>query len=234
MKFVWLCLLICTLLRSAAAQSKALETNYVQCMRDSSGRDIASRRVRTPTFKSAQGRRAYGVVSANVSSSAGCRNSTSIYIADRGGAFRVAFRQQPEPLPDGTVYDGNGIEAIRWSPSGQRLLVEVSQWTWGTDSSWFTKFVLIAPDRRGFRELPVLGTLAKQFRKECVRQVTSKGWLDERRIAIEIGPAKDVPDEDGTASVPSCVQQATSFTFDVETGSLVQRGSATDGKAANR
>jgi hypothetical protein len=122
------------------------------------------------------------------------------------------------------VYDGNGVEAIRWSPSGQRILVEVSQWTWGTDFGWNTKYVLMTPNEPGARELPVVDTLDRQFAQPCVREVTSKGWRDDARIEIEVNPVKDVDEEGLAGPVPSCVQKPTRFSFDVVSASLHRTG----------
>jgi hypothetical protein len=219
--FAWVYLLGFMLPGSALAQaSQPLVTRYVQCVRDQKGRNMASRTVRTPIFESKQGVRAYGVVTAAVSSAPACQNTTTIYIAGRGEHFRVAFRQGPEALPDSTVYDGNGVEAIRWSPAGERLLVEVSQWAWGTDSSWSRRYVLIDLEHQTTRDLPLISALNTQFGKECVRQVTSKGWIDDTRIEVEVSPAREVDEEGNASRVPSCVQKPTAFSFDITAGSL--------------
>lgn len=126
-------MLFCTLASAAVAQrDKPLATAYVECVRNANGQDIASRSVRPPTFKSAQGM-VCAVVTAEHTQLSSCENNTAVYIAGRDRKPHLAFQQKPERLSDGTVYDGNGVEAIRWSPSGDRMAVEVSQWTWGTD-----------------------------------------------------------------------------------------------------
>jgi hypothetical protein len=196
------------------------ETRYVDCVRDNKGVPADSRTAKTPIFESKLGSRAYGVVNARMSSPAACHNTTTVYVAGRDRTFRIAFQQEPEPLSDGTVYDGNGIEALRWSPSGKRILVEVSQWTWGTDFGWNTKYVLITLGQQGAREIPVLDAVAKQVAQQCVRQVTSTRWLDDTRIEIEVRPAKDVDEDGETRPMPSCVQKPTRFSVDVLTGTL--------------
>jgi hypothetical protein len=219
----FLSLLVCTLASAAVAQrDKPLATAYVECVRDAKGRDIASRSVRTPAFKPVRGT-VYAVVTAEHSRQYSCENNTAVYIAGGGRKRRLAFQQKPERLPDGTVYDGNGVEAIRWSPSGDRMVVEVSQWKWGTDSGWNTKYIVLSPATEAATEIPVLRDIAQQFPQECVRNVISKGWRDNTHIAVEVGPAKDVDEEGLPGPTPSCVVKPTSYFFDVESGRLRQK-----------
>jgi len=207
---------------AVAQRDTPLATAYVECVRDAKGRDIASRSVRTPTFKSVRGT-VYAVVTAEHSQQYSCENNTAVYIAGRGRKLRLAFQQKPERLPDGTVYDGNGVEAIRWSPSGNRMVVEVSQWTWGTDFGWNTKYIVVSPATEAATEIPVLRDIAQQFPQECVRNVISKGWRDNTHIAVEVGPAKDVDEEGLPGPTPSCVVKPTTYLFDVESGRLRQK-----------
>jgi hypothetical protein len=85
-------------------------------VRDDKGHDVASRSVQTAVFNSQQGFRAYGVVVASHSPERTCKNTSTVYLVEPGGTFRVALQQTPELLPDGSVYDGNGVETIQWSP----------------------------------------------------------------------------------------------------------------------
>ncbi len=174
----------------------------------------------TPVFDSKQGFRAYGVVLASHSAEGACKNSSTVYFAQPAGTFRVALQQTPEPLPDGSVYDGNGIKSIQWSPSGTRLLIEVSQWTWGTDSDWNTKYILLTPEG-DVRELPIMAAIQKHFAQPCVWLDRSKGWLDDARIDIELNPAKDVDEEGVAGPTPSCIGTPTQFSFDVVSGDFL-------------
>lgn len=151
-----------------------------------------------------------------------CKNTSTFYLAEPAGTFRVALRQTPEPLPDGSVYDGNGIETIQWSPSGTRLLIEVSQWTWGTDYTWNTKYILLTPAEGGARELPIMAAIQRYFAQPCARLVSLKGWLDDARIDIELNSDKDVDEEDVAGPTPSCVGTPTGFSFDVDAGDFLK------------
>ena len=219
------CLLLWACQASVIAQTeKPLATRYVECVRDHLGRDVASRTLRTPIFESRQGSKAYGVVTAEHTSN-GCQNTATLYIADPGEeGFRAVLQQKPEALPDGTVYDGDGIEAIRWSPSGKRILLEVSQWIWGTDSGWNIKYFVLPSDGRSARELPIRDAVATYFSRSCVREIASKQWLDDTRFEIEVRPAKDLDEEGMAGPTPSCVQKPRRFHFDVLRGRLHSAG----------
>lgn len=214
--------LLSSLLPTVFAEDKPLTTRYVECVRDDKGRDLASRSMQTNVVDSKRGLRAYGVVVANYSPDGGCKNTITVYLAGPSGKYRVAFQQTPQRLPDGSVYDGNGIETIQWSPSGARLLIAVSQWTWGTDSTWNTKYVLLTAPQGHARDLPVMVAIDRYFAQPCRRLITSKGWLNDVQIGIEIEPAKDV-DEDAVATPnASCVSAPTRFAFDVKSGDLLK------------
>lgn len=96
----------------------------------------------------------YAVVTAEHSQQCSCANNSAVYIAGRGRKLRLALQQKLERLPDGTVYDGNGVEAIRWSPSGDRMVVEVWQWTWGSDFGSNTKYIVLSPATEAATEIP--------------------------------------------------------------------------------
>jgi hypothetical protein len=209
-------LLFCCLAANAFAQGKPLPNQYVECMQGDKGDNVASRSMPTPVFESKQGFKAYGVVIASRSPEGACKNTTTVYFAEPAGTFRVVFQQQSERLPDGSVYDGNGIENIQWSPAGSRLLIEVSQWTWGTDSTWNTKYILFSPATGEVRELPVATAIQKHFGKTCAWLASSKAWLDDVLIDIEFKPYNDVDEEGNAGPTPSCAGKPTRFSFDVD------------------
>ena len=204
-------------------QHQTLPTRFVECLRNTQGQDIASRAARTPIFTSADGSRAYGVVSAEYRSGR-CENISQIYFADVDGSFRLLFRQGEESLPDGTVYDGNGVEAIRWSPSGTRLLLEVSQWTWGTDSTWNTKYVLFTKGQPEPRQLSPEETIWQQFTQPCQMTIESLGWADDTHVAFNASPSREYDEEGTPVPTPPCVDKTTRFTFDVTTQRLQSAG----------
>jgi hypothetical protein len=201
-------------------QHQTLSTRSVDCLSNAQGQPIASQTARTPIFTSADGSRAYGVVTAEYRSSGSCENISQIYFADVDGSLRVLFRQGEESLPDGTVYDGNGVEAIRWSPSGTRLLLEVSQWTWGTDSTWNTKYILFTKGQPEPRQLAPEETIGQHFTQPCLRTIESLGWTDDTHVAFNVNASREYDEEGTPDSTPSCVDKPTRFTFDVTTQPL--------------
>lgn len=215
------CLLFCSVAANAFAERKPLPTQYVECVRDNKGVDVASRSIPTPMVDSKQGFRAYGVVIASRSREGSCKNTSAVYFAEPAGTFRVALQQQSERLPDGSVYDGNGIEDIEWSPAGTHLLIEVTQWTWGTDSTWKTKYIIVNPVTGEVRDLPITPAIEKHFAKPCAWLVSSAGWLDDGRIDIELKPYKEVDEEGDVGPTPSCVRKPTRFSFGVNSGDFL-------------
>jgi hypothetical protein len=221
-RFLWYAyLLLCCVAANAFAQSKPLVTQYVECVQDDKGRDVASRSMQTPVVDSNQGFRAYGVVVASHSAEGTCKNTSTVYLAEPAGTFRAALQQTPELLPDGSVYDGNGIESIEWSPSGTRVLIQVSQWTWGTDSSWNTKYILLTPGEWSTKELPIPAAIQRYFAQPCAWLASAKEWLDEGTISIELLPVNELDEEGVPDSTPSCVATPTLFGFEVDSGNVL-------------
>jgi hypothetical protein len=204
------------------SQDKPLKTEYLECVLDNKSRNVASRSLQTPVFESEQGFKAYGLVIASYSPEGACKNTSTVYLAEPARTFRVVFQQTQERLADGSVYDGNGIENMHWSLSGTRLLVEVSQWTWGTDTGLYTKYILVTAYGDGVTELPIASAIRRYFVQPCIRLVSSKGWVDDTHIGIVINPDKDVDEEGKADPTRSCVGTTTQFSFDIDSGDLVK------------
>jgi len=107
-----------------------------------------------------------------------------------------------------------------WSPAGTWLLIVISQWTWGTDSTWNTKYILSNPSTGELRELPITAAIQKHFAKPCTWLVSSQGWLDDGRIDIELKPNRNVGEEGDPGPTPSCVEKATRFEFDADSAEI--------------
>lgn len=218
------CLLFCCAAANAFADDKPLPTQLVECVQDAKGVSLASQSIATPVFDSKQGFRAYGVVVASSSPQGACTNTTTIYLAEPIGTVRIAFQQQSERRQDGSVYDGNGIEKIQWSPAGTRLLIVVSQWTWGTDSTWNTKYILFTPATGRVSELPISAGIQKYFAKPCTWFDSPGAWLDDGRIAIKLQPYNSVDEEGNPEATPSCIATPAWFSFDVDSGDFMAGG----------
>ena len=203
-----------------AQPAKSLSTQYVECVRNDKGEDVASREVKTPVFTSKTGVRAFGVVAAAKISPGGCQNRTALYIAQPRGSFQLVYQQGTEPTHDGSVYDGNGIEAIRWSPSGKRVLVQIFQWIWGSDFGENTKHVVFTTGDRKARVISPVEAIWKQFKQPCTARIETTGWIDDDRIQLNLNPFVDTDEEGIRSSIPSCVKGTVKFSFDVDSGSL--------------
>ncbi|HET9743316.1 MAG TPA: hypothetical protein VFQ00_11250 [Terriglobales bacterium] len=138
-----------------------------------------------------------------------------MYVAENNGSFRPALQQGLEQLPDGSVYDGNGVAYLSWSPSGKDLLVVLSQWTWGTDESGEYKYLLIETRTSSAKLLSPERTIRKQFKNPCAALINVYRWVDDKRIELEVRPFTAINDEGKPDGTPSCVKTATMFSFDV-------------------
>jgi hypothetical protein len=199
--------------------AKSLSTQYVECVRNDKGVDVASREVKTPVFTSKKGARAFGVVAAAKISPGGCQNRTTLYLAQPHGSFQLVYQQGTELTQDGSIYDGNGIEAIRWSPSGKRVLIQISQWIWGSDFGENTKYVVTTGNRKA-RVISPAEAVWKQFKQPCTARIQTHGWIDDDRIQVDVNPFVDTDEEGVRSSIPSCVKGPVKFSFGVDTGSL--------------
>jgi len=221
-KFCESCLafLICFPAHMIAQAAKPLSTQYVECVRNDKGVDVASREVKTPVFTSKKGAKSFGVVTAAVESAGGCRNRTTLYVAQPHGSFQLVYQQGIEPTGDGSTYDGNGIEAIRWSPSGKRALFQISQWIWGSDFGANTKFVVFTTGNREARVISPFEAVWKHYNQPCAARIETTGWIDDDRIQLNVNPFVDTDEEGIRSSTPSCVKGPVEFSFDVDAGSF--------------
>lgn len=195
---------------------KPLATRYVECVRNDKGVDLASRKVRTPSIVSKRGDRAFAVVAADLDR--GCSNTSMLYVAEPHSSFRLVFAQDVERNADSTISDGNGIEAILWSPSGKRLLAQVPQWTMASDADWDMKYILFSAGDWKAHEVPASDSIWSHFNRECAARLETEGWIDDDHVELIVKYlfSTDVEGEpDGT---PSCVQKPMRFSFDVRTG----------------
>lgn len=217
-----LALFLCLPSGMTAQAEKSLSSAYVACVRNERGVDVASRKIQTPVFTSKKGARAFGVAAAELSAGS-CRNRTILYVAEPHGSYRAVYRQEAEPDGAGSTYDGNGIKTIRWSPSGKRLLVEISQWTWGSDFGENTKYVVFTSHDHWARRISPIAAMWKSFKQPCTASIESLGWIDDEQIEVEANPFVDTGEDGSSGSTPSCVGRSARFSFDVGTGGLFAR-----------
>lgn len=214
-----LVLILCFPFSLNAQSLKPLPTEFVDCVTNKVGQPVESRKKQTSVFVSPNGSRAYAVVHAEASHGS-CRNSTVVYVAGVDGAFIPVHQQSLETDAQGSVYDGNGVAHISWSPSGSTLLVVISLWTWGTDGGGNYKYVLIdSADHSSKLAFPER-YIFKQFSHPCAALIEFDRWLDDQHIVLEARPYTSGEDE-GADRTPSCVQQAKMFTFNTVNDTVV-------------
>ncbi len=201
---------------------KPLATEYVECVRNGRGVDVASRKLQTPIFESKKGGRAFGIASAQIVAGQGCQNETMLYVAEPHNSFRLVFQQGPERNPDSSIFDGNGIGTIRWSPAGRRVLAEISQWIWASDSGVSTKYVLFTSGDRNAKQISPDEALRRQFKQPCGMDLHTTAWIDDDHIELVVTPFTWIDVEGLTDPTPSCVKEPMKFSFDVESGNLTR------------
>jgi hypothetical protein len=224
MSKVWgsgLTLVLCLPTAVIAQPTKLLSTQYVDCVTNAKGQPVASREVRTPVFTSKKGARAFGVITASSLPLGACENRTTLYVAEPHNSFRLVYRQETEPDNAGSAYDGNGIEAIHWSPSGKRVFFQISQWIWGSDGDGGRKHVVFTSGDHKARSISLIETVWKQFKQECTVRIETPGWIDDDRIKVEAHPFVDTSEE-GAPPTLSCIQKPAKFSFNVDTGTYAR------------
>src|SRR5207302_7691183 len=157
----------------------------------------------------------YGEVNAELLRGGGCHNNTTVYMAKTNGSFRPILRQGVEGLPDGTIYDGNGVAYLNWSPSGRSLLVVLFQWTKGTDDGGNYKYFLIEEDDNSAKLIFPEHAIWEQFKRPCLALIKFDGWIDNQRIGLEVRPFVATDEEGKRDPTPACIKETTMFSFDV-------------------
>lgn len=195
------------LLCVTAAQSGNTDLSFVSCWSKDSASYPVSRFVKSEVVTSRSYWRAYATVKANAYDGS-CQNATNLYVASPAGAFVRVFRQLPL-----ATQDGNGIRILGWSPSGAKLLAEVTDWAYGSDAGP-NRAVLIY-DSHGIQKPDLGASLEKRFDKHCLFDYSVIGWQSESTIILHVRPFREVLDDR-----PSCVDQPTSFVYQMERGAL--------------
>jgi len=215
-----LMLIVCFPFALCAQSLKPLPTEFVDCVTNQRGVPILPKKQETALIKSSVGKTAYGEVNAELLRGGGCQNNTTVYMAENNGPFRPIVRQGLERLPDGSIYDGNGVEYLEWSPSGRNLLVVLFQWMKGTDDGGNYKYFLIEEDENSAKLIFPERAIWEQFKRPCSALIKFNGWVDNQRIALEVRPFVATDEEGKPDPTPTCIKEATTFSFDVVTNEV--------------
>ncbi|PYX97078.1 MAG: hypothetical protein DMG63_15375 [Acidobacteria bacterium] len=215
-----LIVIVCFPFAFNAQSLKPLPTEFVDCVTNQRGVPVASNKQQTPLIKSRSGIVAYAEITAQSSTIGQCQNSTTVYVGQGNGSFRRVLRQGVERISDGSIYDGNGVAYMSWSPSGRNLLVVLFQWIWGTDGDGNYKYFLIKAGDNAARLMFPERAIWEQFKHPCYAQISFNGWVDDERIQLETRPFINFDEEGKPDPTPSCIKEPTMFSFDVLTDAV--------------
>lgn len=166
-----------------------------------------ARSARTAIARSPKGFLAYGEVKVEVQGEA-CENTTTLYVATgEDKEFKAVYKK------DG---DGNGIRIIGWSPSGERLLAEITSWIYESDTGFEYTPVIFDAATSAAEENSAFEKALKDHLGNCSYEHNVTQWKTNTQVLVKVSPYLDV---DGSDEY-SCLKQPKMFVFDLQTGSL--------------
>jgi hypothetical protein len=162
-----------------------------------------ARSARTPILESSKGFRAYGEVRVVVKDGS-CENTTKLYVAS---AAERSFRTVYSP----SVSDGSGIRLVGWSPSGDKLLAEVTLWRYETDLGYGHLALIYDASKGSAKEIHALDqVLDHHFGTDCNFELAVQGWKTDEQLLVKISPLESEEDEPH-----DCVKEPQLVVFDL-------------------
>jgi hypothetical protein len=138
-----------------------------------------ARKAKTPLLTSAVGLRAYAEVNVEVHSG-DCENVVTLFIASRPDP---AFKSIKVPIRR----DGGGIRLVGWSPNGKRLLFELNQWAYETDTGFTREPLIFDADSNSISELHELDhALNVRFGSECEFEHSAVRWRTDYEFSVKV------------------------------------------------
>lgn len=178
---------------------------YLSCMywNGKNYTDPESRFAKTPIVASKTGIRAYGEVRVEAKDG-DCNNTTAVFIASSKDAeFKLVYKK------DG---GGNGIRLIGWSQDGTRLLFEVNEWAYFSDTGFENVSVVYDAKRVSISEFRDLDKgIQKYFGSDCDFEHSTKRWHSTTQFVVRV--TKPLPTED---EQHSCVDAPILLLYDLE------------------
>lgn len=164
-----------------------------------------ARTVRTQVKQSSLGYRAYGEVSVTVQDG-DCDNTTALYVAAPGAkAYKVVYTT--------TEGGGNGIRLLDWSPRGDRLLGELTFWTYESDAGYGYIPVIYDASTSSAREVRAMDqALVRFFGSGCSFEDHVRGWRTDGQLLVRASRSL-APEED---EEDSCVKEPRFFVYDLQ------------------
>jgi hypothetical protein len=189
-----------------AAQAGTADLSFVSCWARNGAGSPVSRSVTSSIVSSQAHWRAYATVTASANEGS-CRNTTRLWVAGPGQDFVLVFTKAAEESEE-----GNGIRILGWSPSGTRLLAEVTGWANFSDAG-LDRWALVYEAERAVEVRDVSQTLVKRFGDNCLFDYSVIGWKSESTILVRVRPSREAWDDRR-----SCVTRPRSFAYQLESG----------------
>jgi hypothetical protein len=172
----------------------------------------AARSARTPVVRSAKGFLAYAEVKVVVHDE-DCENTSTLYVASsEGKEFKIVYEKKPSES------GGNGIRVIGWSPSGDRLLAEVTVWAYNSDAGF--EYIPVIHDlaTASGKEISELDkALIRHFGSNCGFEHKTTRWKTNQQILVKVSPPIGTEDPEDYF----CVKQPKLFLYDLQSNSLM-------------
>jgi hypothetical protein len=124
---------------------------------------------------------------------------------------------QPVSMKTPSASDGNGIRLIGWSPSGDKLLLEVTLWKYETDLGFDHVVVIYDAAGHSVKEDHKLNdALTHHFGPDCEFEISARGWKTDLQILVRISrtPESDEYEQH------FCVKQPLTLTYNIQTNTL--------------
>lgn len=168
-----------------------------------------ARSARTPVKQSSKGYRAYGEVSVEVSGE-DCENTTKLYIAKPNeNEFKVVYTTSEG--------GGNGIRLVSWSPSGEKLLAEVTSWAYESDAGFGFIPLIYDSSSNSAKEIQTMDkTLMRLLGSACSFEDHVRGWRTDERLLVRVSPSFGVDEDEDS----SCVKEPRLFLYDLQKDAL--------------
>ncbi len=169
----------------------------------------APRSARTPVTQSPKGFRAYGEVSVHVNG-ADCENTTALFVAAPGAnEFKAVYTTSES--------GGNGIRLLDWAPNGDRLLAEVTFWTYESDAGFGYIPVIYDASTNSAREVRAMDkALIRLFGTGCSFEDHVTGWRVDGQLLVRVTRSLSTEEDEES----SCVKAPQLFVYDLQKDAL--------------
>ena len=191
----------------------AYDVSYLSCWQGRDQTDFGSRQQRTAILVSHTGAKAFGTVVATASSTGSCQNTTTLFASDGKTEPENVYRVSRE----GTQ-DGNGIRLVAWSPSGRKLLAEITTWAYGSDAGLGKLLLVYDTVTKHASELTVFPQLIAALGEKCDLQVSAMRWISDGEVLVSA--KRQLPESDTEATSLDCPPTQHFFRLDVSTDQL--------------